>query len=568
MRFTFLNHHIASVHAAAFLLGAAGLLSRVLGVLRDRLLAGTFGAGRELDAYYAAFQIPDFISVLFLLGAGTAAILPVFQDYVAKDRERAHRLISRLTTTFLIVSLGVAALVFVAAPALVRFIVPGFPEVDRALVVTLTRIMLFSPILLGLSSILASVVQSFQRFFAYALAPIFYNVGIILGILFFIPRFGVAGLGLGVLFGAFLHFFVQWVSVWALGFAPRFAWGDRGAREGIRKIAGLAFPRVLSISLSQLTLVALVAIGSTLEKGSVAVFSLAQNLYALPIGVFGVSYATALFPRLSRFSIARDANNFFREFFIGIRSILFWIAPTAILFIVLRAHIVRVAFGTGAFSWEDTRLTAAVLAAFTIAMFEGSLTTYFMKGFYALESTWAPLWVNIASSAVSIGGALSFTRLFIDGSPFAEGVKTVFRVSDIAHAEVLGLAFGFTIGLVINIIFLYFFLIRRARSILGGYSPFPWMPVAKILFASLVAGAVAYAVRVSFSQALPLITFVQVLAQGALALIAGFAAYIGTLFLLRSDDAYSLLRGLERRLFKIGILPPSWDGEMEPPYRP
>ena len=251
MRLRLLNHEMSSVHAAAFLLGAAGLFSRLVGVVRDRLLASHFGAGRELDIYYAAFQIPDLMSVVFLLGAGSAAILPVFQEYLAGDRASARRLISQISTLFLFGALGSVALVFMLAPWLVRLAVPGFSPADQALTVTLMRIMLCSPVLFGLSSIFSAVIQSFERFLAYAAAPIFYNLGIIAGILFFAPTWGVAGLAAGVALGAGLHMAIQYVSLSSLGFAPRLA--VRPIDRGLKKIVALSAPRVLSLSFTQLT---------------------------------------------------------------------------------------------------------------------------------------------------------------------------------------------------------------------------------------------------------------------------------------------------------------------------
>ena len=206
-----LNGSISSVHAAALLIGSAGLVSRLLGMFRNRLLAAHFGAGRELDIYFAAFQIPDFVATLFLLGAGSAAILPVFQEYMHENKQRAYDLISSLQTSFLLASAVVAGIVFFFVPALLGIIVPGFSGVDLDMTIMLTRIMLLSPIFLGLSSILSAVVQSYQRFLAYALAPIFYNLGIIVGIIFFVPRFGIMGLGMGVALGAILHWIIQLV---------------------------------------------------------------------------------------------------------------------------------------------------------------------------------------------------------------------------------------------------------------------------------------------------------------------------------------------------------------------
>lgn len=562
--FKFLNHGISNIHAAALLLGAAGFLSRLLGILRDRLLTTEFGAGRELDIYYAAFQIPDFLSVIFLLGAASSAILPIFQEYRARDSARAHALVANLFALFIVASAFVALVMVAAAPAIMRSILPGFSPEDRDLAVSLTRIMLLAPILFGMSSILSSVAESFQRFWAYALAPLLYNLGIIFGIIFFVPWLGVWGLGFGVMVGAALHFLMQVRVVRDLGFGPvkmlglvrrEYARGQIVLSEGVKRVITLSFPRVLSVSLSQLTLVAFVALGSTLMQGSIAVFTLAQNLYFVPIGIFAVSYTVALFPRMSRAYIDRDGDKFFHELFIGIRSILFWIVPSAVLFLVLRAHIVRVALGAGAFSWEDTRLTAAALAAMLLALCCASLVSLFIKGFYALEHTWLPLVTNIWGSLVSLVSAWWLVRIIASRSPAGEWLLALFRIQDIAKPEVLGLALGFALGIVLNIVPLYLTLAFLARRKMHSRMRFPFVPLAKIVIAALVAAGVAYLVRVSFSASLPLITFVQVLVQGMAAGVAGIIVYFAVLVILRSQDVYSLWESIWRRIFKIGALP-------------
>lgn len=560
-----LNGAIESVNAAALILGAAGLVSRILGVLRDRLLAAHFGAGRELDIYYAAFQIPDFMSILFLLGAGSAAILPIFQEYLAKDPKSAYRLISNLFAVFFLGAVAAAGIAFVLAPHLMRFVVPGFSSEERALTVTLTRIMLLSPIFLGISSIFSSVVESFQRFWTYALAPLLYNVGIILGVLLFVPSFGLPGLAVGVIAGAVMHAGVNLFTVRRLGFFPDprlfFRFPSVFFHDGVWKVLRLSFPRVLSVSFSQLTIFVLVLIGSTLVEGSIAVFQLAQNLYALPIGIFGVSYAVALFPRLSRAYITRDAKDFFNKLFFGIRTVFFWIAPSMVLTVVLRAHIVRVALGAGVFSWEDTRLTAAVLAILTCAMLAGSLASLLIKGFYALENTWIPLSINIGASLLSVGLALFFTRVLGATSDFTGVVTHVLRINDLSHPEVVGLALGFSIGLIANIFFLYRALRHLAERTFKECYQMPVAPFLKIIIAACLGGVAAYFVRVSFAETLPLITFSRVLAQGAIAGCIGLAVYFGTLFGMREEDVHSLWRTVRHKLFRIGVLPPSWDGE-------
>lgn len=555
------NGAIQSINAAALLLGAAGLLSRILGVLRDRLLAANFGAGRELDAYYMAFQIPDFMSILFLLGAASAAILPVFQEHLSRDREEAHRLISELATIFFFGSVLFSLFALAFAPSLIRIVAPGFSPETQELAATLTRIMLLSPVLLGLSGIFSTVVQSFQRFFAYALAPILYNLGIILGIALFVPFLGVAGLAVGVALGAFLHFAINLTTARTLGFPVTAILGRFS--EGVRRVFALSFPRVLSVSLTQLTLLVLVALGSTLAEGSIAVFNLAQNLYYMPIGIFGVSYAVVLFPRLSQSFLKRDARSFFRELSLGIRSILFWLVPASVLLLVLRAHVVRVALGAGLFSWEDTRLTAAILAALAIAVAAGGLTSLLIKGFYALGNTWLPLVINLIASAFSLALAFLLVRSLTLPSGFWRFLATLFRIGDLPDPRVLGLALGFSVGLALNVILLFFALRRLAARAFGESHSLELGTLAKIVIASLFAGGAAYLVRVSFSETLPLITFVQVLLQGAGAGLAGVGVYFGSLYLMREEGVREIADSLQRRLFNIKILPSSWDGQSE-----
>ena len=554
------NGSISSIHAAAFLIGSAGLVSRLLGMFRNRLLAAHFGAGRELDVYFAAFQIPDFVSTLFLLGAGSAAILPVFQEYMQDNKERARHLISSLQTSFLAASSIAAVIVFFFVPLLLRIMVPGFSDADRTLTVLLTRIMLLSPILLGLSSILSAVVQSFQRFYAYALAPIFYNIGIIIGIVFFVPAFGIMGLGMGVVLGALMHLSIQMVSISQVGMMPKIVL--RNLSNGVKKVLRLSLPRVISLSLAQITVVGLTALGSTLHAGSISVLELSQDLYFVPVALIGVSYSVVIFPRLNEAFLNRNADTFYRELFLGMRTIALWIAPTIALFIVLRAHIVRVALGAGRFSWEDTRLTAAMLAILSIAMIAGSITQLLIKAFYAIEKTWMPLAINMFASALSIGSAILFSHALHKSSVFTSLTLNIFRVSDLPSADVLGLALGFTLGLLVDNVLLYIALRFAAREAFDVTAKFPLWSMASIAIAATIAGISAYLVRLTF-QPLPLITLARVLLQGTLAGIVGFTVYIVLLTVFKNEDIDAVRKSFTRKLITLRVLPKSWDGDMQ-----
>ena len=249
-----------SIHAAALTIGAAGLLSRILGIFRDRLLAAHFGATRTLDIYYAAFQIPDFLFTVFLLGAASAAIIPVLADMEVRDRGRAHLFVRELVTVFFVGSVAVWGAALFLAPHIAGYLVPGFGGEDRALMIVLTRIMMASPVLLGMSNIISAVLQAHRRFLAFALSSVFYNLGIIAGILFFLPRWGAPGLAAGVLLGAGLHLLVQMPAFYSLGFGFLLAWPGflrRGLSASVRKVIALSLPRVAALSASTISDMAL-----------------------------------------------------------------------------------------------------------------------------------------------------------------------------------------------------------------------------------------------------------------------------------------------------------------------
>lgn len=553
------NGAITSVHAAALIIGGAGLLSRFLGIFRDRLLAGRFGAGRQLDMYYAAFQIPDLMATIFLLGAGSAAILPVFQEYLKEDRERARQLIASLNGAFVVGAGIVCTVMFAAAPMLVSLIAPGFSGEEKYLTISLTRIMLLSPLFFGLSSILSSVVQSFHRFVSYALAPIFYNLGIIAGIVFFFPMWGMKGLAVGVVLGAMLHWLTQVYALSEIGFLPRIALGR--LNSGVWRVIRISFPRVLSLSLSNITLLGLVALGSMMSKGSISIFELAQNLYFVPIGLFGISYSVAIFPRLSDAYLNKNANDFFRELFSGIRTIFFWIAPSTVLFLILRVHLVRVTLRSGAFSWEDTRLTAASLAALVLAMAAGALIPLLIKSFYALERTWVPLGIELFSAVITVVSASILSSFFVHGSASAEYVAGLFRVSDIQHHEMLALALALAFGTIVNVSLLYIFLLGTARRIFSYAPSFPLSAITKIIASAVISGGVAYMVRIIFPDVPPAFSLGRIVIQGVIIGFVGAGSYAVLLILLKSEDMIILIRGFKRRFFSIGALPKSWNGD-------
>lgn len=549
MRLVLFNRQITSVHGAALIIGAAGFLSRILGLLRDRLLASRFGAGDVLDAYYAAFQIPDVLFTIFLIGAASAAILPVFIEWRERDLD-TNALIQTLLTVFGVVGFCIVLVLILAAPLIMPLIIPGFSAEKMSLSIRLTQIMLVSPLFLGLAGIVSSVLQANRRFLVYAIPPIFYNIAIIFGILVLEPFLGPEGLAVGVTLGAILQVAVQLPFFFALGFRPAFSF--RITDPGIIKIFSVSIPRVAAISFNQVTHTILIAIASFLAVGSVAIFKFATNLVFFPIGVFGVSYALAVFPKLSESAARKNGGEFLSEIFLGIRSIIFWSLPIAFLFIVLRAHIVRVILGTGLFDWNDTRLVAATVGVLSLMIIFEGLNTLLLRGFYALEKTWQPLAANITASFITVVSAVGVLALF-SLSPEVLGFLSEFlRVGDLNGTQILAIALAFTLGSVLNFLLLFSKLRKVAASTFGTKATETLNPFFKMIFASVAAGTAAYSALLPFPALLATNTFIGISAQGVTGGLVGFGVYFAVLYLLKSEELLSLLASLRERLYVGG----------------
>src|SRR3989344_1623387 len=268
------------IHQAAFLLALSSIANTVFALFRDRLLAGSFGASRVLDIYYAAFRLPDMLFSLSLFFVASTAFIPLYLEYQGKSPESARRFFGSVITLFLGAIVVLLCIAFLALPVLIPRIVPGFSKEEQETTRLLSSIMLFSPLFLGLSSIVSGVVQSSKRFLSYALAPIAYNGGIILGVLVFLPVFGASGLALGVVMGAFFHLVVQIPTLIRLRVFPRARFTLDS--ESLQ-IIWYSFPRAAALSVNQLTLMVLTALASTLGAGSIAIFNLSQNPYAVSL---------------------------------------------------------------------------------------------------------------------------------------------------------------------------------------------------------------------------------------------------------------------------------------------
>lgn len=511
-----------SVGAAAFLIAVAGVVSRILGFFRDRILASQFGAGDTLDTYYAAFRIPDMIYGLLVAGALGAAFIPVFTELIAKkDEARAWRLADGVLH-LLTAALGLLAFIgIIFAPALMAFVAPGFSLEKQAAAADLTRIMLLSPLFLSVSAVFGGVLVSFKRFAAYSFAPIFYNAGIIAGAVFLVPVFGIAGLGWGVVLGSFLHMLIQVPSLMQSGFQYRFrllsAWSDRDVRRVIR----LMIPRSLGMAANQIGLLVMTVFASLLASGSLAAFTLANNIQSVPLGLFGIAFSLAAFPSLSLLLAENKEKDFFLMLAETSRRILFFVVPLSVIMIVFRAQFVRVILGAGEFDWNDTIMTFEILKWLSVSLFAQSLIPLFARAFFSLQDTKTPFYIALGSEIIHI----ALIPLLMP------------------YYSVEALAIAFSVASIVNCALLYVFLRRR----IGVWDDSRiFLPAAKIFLAAIVAGLIAQISKSVFALTTnELDTFVEVFLQLMTGLLIGGGAFLVICYWLDVDE----LRMIRRFIF-------------------
>jgi len=421
---------MGEISKGAIVIGCFSVVSKVAGLVRERLLAGSFGAGEITDAYFAAFKIPDLIFTILVLGALSAAFIPVFIDVREKQGEDQAWRVAGSVLTWLTISLGAVTLVaFAAAPALVRAIAPGFREESVELTITLTRVMLLSTLWFGASNVMSGVLNASHRYIAFALAPVLYNLGIIIGITLLAPRLGPVGLGWGVVLGAALHFLVQLPSVLRLskGRMKLVAVYDRT----VRRIFTLIGPRVLGLAAAQINTLVVTAFASAMAAGSVAIYNFAFNLVSFPSGVIGVSVAIAAFPYFAAHAARQERDQFVSRFRSSVGRVLAFLIPLSVFLILLRAQVVRVILGTGVFDWTDTVLTANTMGLLAIALCADGIIPLLARSFYAFQDTWTP--VKIAVSAVALN-LLLVILLRVFG---IEGIALGFALTQIAQGALL-----------------------------------------------------------------------------------------------------------------------------------
>jgi len=527
----FFNSQTKSITSAAFLVGISAIASGALGLIRDRLLAGRFGAGEELDVYFAAFRIPDFVYGILITGGIAAVFLPVFSEYFKKSEKEAWEFTNNLLNCFLVLLVALCGVLVILAPWIINMVAPGFSQEKKELTVSLTRIMFLSPILFGLSNIFSSILQYFNRFLVYSIAPILYNLGIIIGIVFFVPVFGLYGLAYGVILGAALYWLLQIPAARSSGYRYHPLFNFR--YPGLIKSFKLMIPRTIGAAAYNINLIVITAIASTLTVGSIAIFNFSNNIQYFPVGLFGISFAIAAFPALSQSWAERSKEKFLEVFSSTFRQILFLIIPVSLLLFVFRAQVVRLILGTGEFGWLETRLTAASLGIFCFGILASAFTPFLARVFYSFQDTRTPVIISLFSMGLNIGLCFLLTHLLSFSNIFQKITVNVLKLQEIQNISVLGLPMALSFSAIFQFLLLLVFLKKKLsdiklREICSS--------LEKILLASFLMGASSFFSLRLIANFVETNTFIALLFQTAVSLLAGGLVFWWTLRLLKSPE--------------------------------
>jgi len=523
--FKIINSQYKSVTGAALVLSAASLLSRAVGIVRDRVLAHYFGAGPIIDVYYASFKIPDLIYNLLIVGALTAGFIPEFTKLFHRhaDHEDAWKLANNIINITGVALIFFCALGMIFTTPLAHIIAPGFSGENFNRMVSFTRIMFLSPIFLGISMVAGGILQSLRHFTLYALAPIFYNIGIIAGATGLVYAWGDIGLPLGVILGAGLHAGIQIYGAYKTGWRwkPIFNLRDPEAKT----IGRLMVPRTLGLAITQFNQVIITMLASLLPIGSIAVYNYANNLQAVPVGIIGIPFAMAIFPLLSADVAQDDGESFITHLVNTARQIIFLVTPLSILILLLRAQIVRVVLGSGTFDWAATVNTADALAFFSLGLLAQSLVHLLVRAFYALSNTKTPFIIGVIAELVSIIAALILMRPL--GAP--------------------GLALAASIGVILNAVMLIVALRTQTKT----FRENQLLPlIFKISIATLIMGVAVQALKYPLAKIFDQQYFLGILGQGAIAGIVGLTIYGFLCYILKIPEFTQLKDSLKRRWLK------------------
>lgn len=434
----------SSILSAAAIIGISFLGSALLGLVRNRLLASHFFGGQEglLDVYFAAFVIPDTLFQLLVVGAISAAFIPIFQEHQEKSSEDASWL-ARSVLSLVCFAIIIATLIISIFAVPLSSAITHFSPEKIQIMARLIRIMSIAEVIFSISAVFTGILQSQQRFLLPAIAPLLYNLGTIFGVLFLSSRFGIYSAAIGVVVGSLLHAAVQLPSVISLGFKPKIIF--KNFHPAVFQMAKLMPGRTLSLGLDQVQRWIAVNLTSLLAPGSLSIFTFARQLYILPISLFGVSLSQATFPVLSKDALLEDKTQFKNTLAKSILQIFFFALPASILILVLRIPLVRIAFGAKSFPWDATLDTGKSLAFLSLSIAPLAVSHTLTRALHALKDTKTPLLSGFISVVL-----YSFFAFFL---------------AKYMGLGIVGLCLALSLGNFLDFSLIYLFLTKKVGSL-------------------------------------------------------------------------------------------------------
>ena len=467
----FLTAPQTSVLSAATIIMFMVVASRILGLIRQRTLAHYF-VPNELSLFFAAFRLPDLVFEVLVFGTFASAFIPVFTRTLKEGEEKAWRTAGIVVNIGLLIFVILSTLLSFSAHSAYAIFAPGFTGENRETIVGLARVLFAAQGFFVVSYVLTGVLESLRRFLIPALAPLFYNLGIILGTILLAPKLGLMAPAIGVVFGALAHFLLQLPLAMKLGF--RFRLSLKLTSE-VKRIGRLAAPRILETLFLQISKTAELFFSSLLSTASYTYFTFGNTLQLVPVGIFGTSIAKAALPTLAR--EADSPANFKKILLSALYDVCFLIMPVATILIVLRVPIVRLIYGTDIFSWEATVQTGYVVSAFALGVVFQAAAALLARSFYALHDTKTPVLVSISSILLVI----TFDYIFIR----------------ILGFEVWGLAFAYSLGSFVQATLLFYLINKKIGD--GGFIK-KLAPIFKSVSAALGSGLVMYLILKIFDR--------------------------------------------------------------------
>ena len=453
-----INRSFVGLHSAAFILAVMTFTSYVIAIIRDRLFAHFLGATEKLDIYVASFKLPDTLFILATSIASVYALLPVYESKSGKDKKN---FIDTAFFLFSVILLIGSLLLFIISPYILEKVFTQFSGEQFKFLVDLNRILILQVILLAISTFFSSIIQLKRKFLIYALSPILYNLGIIVGIVFLYDEFGLYGLVMGVVFGALLHLSIQVPTLIHEKLVPRII----AIKESVGEVWStflISVPRSLGIASKKISELLILGFIGTLSEGAISTYWFADNIRNVPLAFIGISYSIASFPILTSNFVKNKLDSFKDSVITTIRYNLFFIIPISTFFAILSQPIVRILFQTGALTQNAATNINVILTWFIFSSVGVSVAFICAKAFYASRKTMNVFFVFITISILQIVFTYLITK-FQEKLEFLYPVYNSFTITDTTLIPAITIVIMLTLTEIIGALTLIFMLQRHIK---------------------------------------------------------------------------------------------------------